>query len=207
MAALRAVVIRLSACVREAERQMTIEPRASAKHYRCINIAPAPDPDATAVYIPMHLMSRTFTESWRCRTTLCAPPSSSFTPENSMRITHLTTLAFLAVAATTAGAQGPKHHKKVETQAQLQQEARMTMADARALALRTVPNATIQAGEIEREGGKLIYSFDMKTAGKSGIDEVNIDAMSGKVIAKQHETPKDEKAEAKADAKAAKAKP
>ncbi len=59
--------------------------------------------------------------------------------------------------------------------------------------------------EIEREGGKLIYSFDMKVAHKSGIDEVNIDAMTGKLIANQHETPKDEKAEAKADAKAAKA--
>jgi uncharacterized membrane protein YkoI len=80
------------------------------------------------------------------------------------------------------------------------------MADARALATKTVPGATIQAGEIERENGKLIYSFDMKTAGKSGIDEVNIDAMTGTVIANQHETPKAERAEAKADAKAAAAK-
>ena len=75
----------------------------------------------------------------------------------------------------SANAQATKH-KKVETQAELQKQATMTMADARALALKTVPNAKIQAGEIEREGGKLIYSFDMKVAGKSGIDEVNIDA-------------------------------
>jgi uncharacterized membrane protein YkoI len=113
------------------------------------------------------------------------------------------TLTFLAVASTTAGAQAA--HKKVETQAQLEKEAKMTMADARAMALKTVPNATIQAGEIEREGGKLIYSFDMKIPGKTGIDEVNIDAMTSKLVSKQHETPKDEKAEAKADAKAAKA--
>jgi uncharacterized membrane protein YkoI len=121
-----------------------------------------------------------------------------------MRIKSFATLAVLAVAAT-AGAQGPGHHKKAETQAELQKEAKMTMADARALAQRTVPGATIQAGEIEREGGKLIYSFDMKTTGKTGIDEVNIDAMTGKVIGNQHETPKAEKAEAKADAQAAKA--
>jgi uncharacterized membrane protein YkoI len=81
----------------------------------------------------------------------------------------------------------------------------MTMPQARALASKTVPGATIQAGEIERENGKLIYSFDMKTKGKTGIDEVNIDAMTGTVIGNQHETPKDERAEAKADAKAAKA--
>jgi uncharacterized membrane protein YkoI len=123
-----------------------------------------------------------------------------------MRITRFATLAFLAVGAITAGAQSPTHHKKVETQADLQKEAKMTITDARAMALRTIPGATIQAGEIEREGGKLIYSFDMKVPAKTGIDEVNIDAMTSKLVSHQHETPKAERAESKADAKAAKAK-
>ena len=119
-------------------------------------------------------------------------------------------LMFVAIAGASAGAQAAHkgavaQHKKVETQAELQKEAKMTMADARALAQKTVPSGKIASGEIEREGGKLIYSFDMKVAGKSGIDEVNIDAMTGTLISNQHETPKDEKAEAKADAKAAKA--
>ena len=118
-----------------------------------------------------------------------------------MRITRMIPLAAFAL---TAGAQGATH-QKTETQADLQKEAKMTMTDARAMALRTVPNATIKDGEIEREGGKLIYSFDMKVAGKSGIDEVNIDAMTGKLVSHQHETPKDERAEARADAKAARA--
>jgi uncharacterized membrane protein YkoI len=122
-----------------------------------------------------------------------------------MRITHMIPLAAIALAAAGAGAQAPRHHKKTETQVELQKEAKMTMADARAMALREVPNSTIKDGEIEREGGKLIYSFDMKVAGKTGIDEVNIDAVTGKLVSHQHETPKDEKAEAKADAKAAKA--
>ncbi|MEO8621224.1 MAG: hypothetical protein ABI625_09170 [bacterium] len=47
----------------------------------------------------------------------------------------------------------------------------------------------------------------MKVAGKSGIDEVNIDALSGKLVSHEHESPAAEKAEARADAKAAKAKP
>lgn len=133
-----------------------------------------------------------------------------------MRLIRIVPLAVLAVtgSAALAGAQiatpqgaaaahkGPQH--KTETQADLEKEARMKMPAARKLALRTVPHATIQAGEIEREGGKLIYSFDMKTRGKPGIDEVNIDAMTGRLVSNQHETPKDEKAEAKADAKAAK---
>ncbi len=120
-----------------------------------------------------------------------------------MRITRIIPLAALALTATVAGAQQSTHHQKVETQAELQHEAKMSMADARTMALRTVPGATIQAGEIEREGGKLIYSFDMKVANKSGIDEVNIDAMTGTLVSNQHETPKAERAEARADAKAA----
>ena len=121
-----------------------------------------------------------------------------------MRTSALTSLAML-LAASLASAQATPQHKKVETQAELQKEAKMTMADARTMALREVPGAKVQAGEIEREGGKLIYSFDMKVPHKSGIDEVNIDAMTGKLVSKQHETPKAEKAEAKLDAKEKKA--
>lgn len=125
-----------------------------------------------------------------------------------MPIARVAPLAFFAVAVSASAASArssPRHHTKVETQAALQKEAHMTMAEARAMALKTVPNATVQAGEIEREGGKLIYSFDMKVPGKSGIDEVNIDAMKGTLVSHQHETPKDERAEARADARAAKA--
>ena len=126
-----------------------------------------------------------------------------------MNVTRFAFIAMLGVAGSTAGAQAAHKpraaHKKVETQAELQKEAKITMKEARALAEKTVPSGKIASGEIEREGGKLIYSFDMKVPGKSGIDEVNIDAMTGTLISNQHETPKDEKAEAKADAKAAKA--
>jgi uncharacterized membrane protein YkoI len=127
-----------------------------------------------------------------------------------MRTTRLVPLAFAAVtaAAGAAGAQqatptqasapaAAKPHKKHETQAELMKEAKISMDSARALAMKTVPGATIQSGEIEREGGKLIYSFDMKVPAKSGIDEVNVDAMTGALIAHQHETPADERKEAK----------
>jgi uncharacterized membrane protein YkoI len=124
-----------------------------------------------------------------------------------MRTTRIALAAVIALATPAIAAHAqqakPAHHAKVETQAALEKEAKITMADARALATKTVPGAKIQAGEIERENGKLIYSFDMKTAGKTGIDEVNIDAMTGAVIGNQHETPAAERAEAKADAKAA----
>ena len=53
--------------------------------------------------------------------------------------------------------------------------------------------------------GRATYVDDIKVAGKSGIDEVAVSALTGKVIAFSHETPADEKREAAADARAAKA--
>ena len=100
--------------------------------------------------------------------------------------------ALQAQATPATPAQKPKH----ETQAQLQKEAKITLAEATATALKAAPGARVASHELEREKGKLIYSFDMKVAGKSGIDEVNIDAMTGTVVGKSHESPEDEKKEA-----------
>jgi uncharacterized membrane protein YkoI len=105
--------------------------------------------------------------------------------------------------STTASATGKRHHRSVkkDTQADLQKEAKISEADARATALKEVPNGTVKSEELEREKGKLIYSYDISVPGKSGIEEVNINAMDGSVVAKSHETPRTEKAEARKEAK------
>jgi uncharacterized membrane protein YkoI len=133
----------------------------------------------------------------------------------------------VAIAATTAvaGAQATttyksaakpatqgttKHARKVkkaeESQAALQKEAKISEATARATALKEVPNGTVKSSELERENGKLIYSYDITVPGKTGIDEVNVNAIDGSIVAKQHETPKSEKKEAAQEAKEKKAK-
>ena len=90
----------------------------------------------------------------------------------------------------------------------LLKQAKVSSQAATATALARVPGGKVTAAEIEKEDGKLIYSFDISTAGKSGIDEVHVDALSGKVLRVVHETPADEAKEAKADkAKAAAPKP
>jgi uncharacterized membrane protein YkoI len=129
----------------------------------------------------------------------------------------------LAASTAVAGAQGTstyktavkpatqtttKRHatvKKADTQASLQKEAKISEATARATALKEVPNGAVKSSELEREGGKLIYSYDITVPGKTGIDEVNVNAIDGTVVAKQHETPKAEKAEAVKEAKEKKA--
>lgn len=109
-----------------------------------------------------------------------------------------------AVKPTTQTGKSMRTHRKVsksEKQAALQKEARISEATARATALKEVPNGTVKSSELERENGKLIYSFDITVAGKTGIDEVNVDAIDGSIVAKQHETPKMEKKEAAKEAK------
>ena len=88
----------------------------------------------------------------------------------------------------------------------LLKKAHVTPAAATAIAQAKVPKGKIVSAEIEEENGKLIYSFDIKTDGKSGIDEVNVDAQSGKAHL-QHETPKDEAREKANDQKKAARKP
>jgi len=130
----------------------------------------------------------------------------------------------VAIAATTtvAGAQATssykttakpatqastttKTHKKAmkESQATLQKEAKISEETARATALKEVPNGTVKSSELEREHGKLIYSYDISVPGKSGVEEVNVNAIDGSVVAKQHESAKTEKKEAAQEKKTA----
>ena len=110
--------------------------------------------------------------------------------------------------AATAGAQTvskastmPVKNAKHESQSTLRKEAKVTMHQARATALKEVPNGRVRSAELERENGKLIYSFDIRVPGKSGIEEVNVDAVTGAVAGHEHETPKVEAKEKKTEKK------
>lgn len=76
-------------------------------------------------------------------------------------------------------------------------KAKISMATARATALKEVPNGKVRKSRLERENGKLVYSFEIKVPGTTGFEEVNVDAMTGTVVSKEHETPKIEAKENK----------
>jgi uncharacterized membrane protein YkoI len=119
-----------------------------------------------------------------------------------MTFAKLAVAAAVTLAASSAHAQGS--YKK-ELPDSLTKLAKVTEDVAAAAAQARVPKGKIQGVELERENKKLIYSYDIKTAGKSGIDEVHVDAMTGTVVSFEHESPAAEKKEAAEDAKAAKA--
>jgi uncharacterized membrane protein YkoI len=109
-------------------------------------------------------------------------------------------LAGLMVASSTAPAQATY---KRDVPDSLARKAKVSEASAVAKAKAKIPHGTIDALELENEDGKLLWSFDFKVPGKTGIDEVNVNALTGAVGKVVHESPAAEKKEAAADAKTA----
>jgi uncharacterized membrane protein YkoI len=87
----------------------------------------------------------------------------------------------------------------VPTEAELMKQAKISKTQAEKVALTKVPNGTIQSGEIEREHGKLVWSFDIAATHTKNVTEVQVDAKSGKIISVKTETPVDQAKEAAAD--------
>lgn len=88
-----------------------------------------------------------------------------------------------------------------ETQAVLKAQAKITQAQAERTALTKVPGGKVKAAELEKEHGKLIWSFDISMPKSRNITEVQVDAKTGKIVSTQVETPKDQADEAAADEK------
>ena len=103
--------------------------------------------------------------------------------------------AFVTLSAqSTSSAAGMKEDKPGQLAL-----AKVTPDAARKIALARVPKGTISEEGIEKEKGKLLYSFDIKVPGKRGVEEILVDALTGTVISHEHETPKQEADEARKD--------
>ena len=87
-------------------------------------------------------------------------------------------------------------NRKEAQQAELMAKAKVNRADAEKTALAKAPNGTIKEGELEKEHGRLIWSFDITTPDTKDITEVNVDAMTGEVVAVEKESAESEAKEA-----------
>jgi hypothetical protein len=76
---------------------------------------------------------------------------------------------------------------ETENESQLQAKAKISKADAQAIALAKVPNGTLKDSELEQEHGKLIWSFGFTTPDSKDITEVNVDALTGDIVDVEHE--------------------
>jgi uncharacterized membrane protein YkoI len=71
----------------------------------------------------------------------------------------------------------------------LQSHANISKLAAEKIALSQVQTGTIQSAELEKEHGKLIWSFDISTPSTKNITEVQVDARNGRIVSVQIETP------------------
>jgi hypothetical protein len=114
--------------------------------------------------------------------------------ERRMKITigfAVAALAFVFLCGVDAG----------RSEEQLAKEAKITRSEAEHIALSKVPHGRVSSGELEREHGTLIWSFDIAKPGTRDINEVQVDAKTGKIVSVKTETPKDQAEEAAADKK------
>jgi len=84
-------------------------------------------------------------------------------------------------------------------EAKLAKQAKITKAQAQETALKRAPG-NVESAELEKEHGKLVYSFDIRNA-KGTIDEVQVSAITGKIVRVEHENKKQEAAEKRKDNK------
>ncbi len=111
-----------------------------------------------------------------------------FTPPAGMRaLVALCTL--FGLVARLGAAEDPAR------QAAISQEV------AARTALEKIPGGKIQSAELERERGRLVWSFDITIPGSPNVAEIQVDARSGKIVSNRIETPAEQAREAAAEKK------
>ena len=102
----------------------------------------------------------------------------------------ITIAGLLAAAIVAFGVAGCASEK--QEQAELQAQAKITKDQAQQTALAKAPGGTVKEAELEKEKGKLIWSFDIATPDSKDITEVNVDAITGDVVGVEKEKPENE---------------
>lgn len=121
----------------------------------------------------------------------CTEFGRSLNHQTRLNMKSTTTVgSVLAVALIASALVGCATEK--EKQTKLEAQAKINKADAQKIALAKVPGGKLTEGEIEKEKGKLIWSFDIATEGSKDITEVQVNALNGDVVSIEKESPTDE---------------
>lgn len=108
-------------------------------------------------------------------------------------------IGFLALGLSAQASAQATAPKKSKIPASLKSQAKISLEDARATALKKVPGE-IKEEELEKENGKLVYSFDIQAAGQKAITEVQVSALDGSIVSVEKEDAASEAKEKKQEA-------
>lgn len=116
----------------------------------------------------------------------------------NMKIKHIICSA-VTIGLLVGGLTACRTEMEEGKEAKLEAQAKVTKAEAQKIALDKVPGGTIKEGELEKEKGKLLWSFDVASPGTKDITEVQVDALTGQVLDVSKETVADQRKEKKED--------
>jgi len=94
----------------------------------------------------------------------------------------LPTLTLVAALSFAAGSLAAQESAARNVPDSLVSKAKISEDSARAIALKRVPG-TVQGVELSRERGRLLYEFKIQRNGRKGTTEVEVNAMTGRVVA------------------------
>lgn len=115
-------------------------------------------------------------------------------------IVNLLVAASLIVIGLTACATDREEGRESEQHpAALESQAKIARAEAEKTALTQAPGGTVKSAELEQEHGKLVWSFDIATAGSENITEVLVDAVAGSILSVEKESPAQQAKEVQED--------
>ena len=109
------------------------------------------------------------------------------------RLLLLIAITTAALTASSLAAAAPRARQEGEAQKKLAREAKITKEQAQAAALKRAPG-NVESAELEREHKRLVWSFDIRNS-KGTITEVQVSAITGRVVRVEHENKKKEAAE------------
>jgi uncharacterized membrane protein YkoI len=102
-----------------------------------------------------------------------------------MKPKFLTGSVLATLLAVGCASEHGEHHRHPNLAA----KAKVSRTAAEHTALSRVPGGTVKEAELEKEHGKLIWSFDIATPDSKDITEVAVDAVTGAVVSVEKETP------------------
>jgi hypothetical protein len=115
------------------------------------------------------------------------------------RIASIFAAGLLALVLSAPSPSQTSAPKKSNIPAALKSQAKISVEEARATALKKVPGV-IKEEELEKENGKLVYSFDIQATGQKDITEVQVSAIDGSIVSVEKEDAASEANEKKQEA-------
>ena len=103
-------------------------------------------------------------------------------------IACLTGSLVAASSLLAAEPQGQTASQDAAAPTAMAKKAKISMEEARVIALAKVPTGTVRSEELNREQDKLAYSFEILVPGKKGIEVVRVNPADGEIVSIKHKS-------------------